>query len=95
VRTLPESPSQNGTDTILSFFVDLPSGTTMPLDLLTTIFMSSPNVLSQPNSVISATSENPVLTDAETKNLVPLSINIPANKVKYPPTVSSISFFQL
>jgi hypothetical protein len=34
-----------------------------------------------------------VLTDAETKNLVPLSIIIPANKVKYPQQfLQSVSF---
>ena len=49
VQTLPESPTQNGTDAILSFFVNLPGGT-MPLDLLTTIFVSSPNIISRRNS---------------------------------------------
>ena len=46
VQTLPESPTQNGTDALLSFFVNLPGGT-MPLDLLTTIFVSSPNIISR------------------------------------------------
>ena len=49
VETLPESPTQNGTDAILSFFVNLPGGT-MPLDLLTTIFVSSPNIISRRSS---------------------------------------------
>ena len=49
VETLPESPTQDGTDAILSFFVNLPGGT-MPLDLLTTIFVSSPNIISRRSS---------------------------------------------
>ena len=49
VETLPESPTQNGTDAILLFFVNLPGGT-MPLDLLTTIFVSSPNIISRRSS---------------------------------------------
>ena len=49
VQTLPESPTQDGTDAILLFFVNLPGGT-MPLDLLTTIFVSSPNIISRRSS---------------------------------------------
>ena len=49
VQPLPESPTQNGADAILSFFVNLPGGT-MPLDLLTTIFVSLPNIISRRSS---------------------------------------------
>ena len=74
VQTLPESPI-NGTNATLSFFVYLHSGT-MSMELLTTIFMLSLNVLSQPNRVTSPATKNPVLTNAQRDNLVPLSLII-------------------
>ena len=49
VQTLPESPTQDGNDTILSFFVNLPGGT-MPLETLTIIFVSSPTIITQRHS---------------------------------------------
>ena len=49
VQTLPESPTQDGDDTILSFFVNLP-GRTMPLETLTIIFVSSPTSITQRHS---------------------------------------------
>ena len=78
VQILPESPTQNGTDAILSFFVNLPSGT-MPLELLTTIFTSDPNIITQPNSVIP--SPNPNLRDDQIQNLVALSTTTEVNTV--------------
>ena len=79
VQILPESPTQNGTDAILSFFVNLPSGT-MPLELLTTIFTTSdPNIITQPNSVIP--SPNPNLRDDQIQNLVALSATTEVNTV--------------
>jgi hypothetical protein len=68
VRILLDSPTQHGTDAILSFFVVLPGGT-MPLDLLTVIFVSSPNV---------------DLTDVQRENLIELSINNATTQVKCP-----------
>ena len=78
VQILPESPTQNGTDAILSSFVNLPSGT-MPLELLTTIFTSDPNIITQPNSVIP--SPNPNLRDDQIQNLVQLSATTEVNTV--------------
>ena len=79
VQILPESPTQNGTDAILSFFVNLPSGT-MPLELLTTIFTTSdPNIITQSNSVIP--SPNPNLRDDQIQNLVALSATTEVNTV--------------
>ena len=64
VQTLPESPTQDSTDAVLSFFVDMPRGT-MSLDLLTVIFTTTTNVLiSQPFSVESIITPNPHLTVA-------------------------------
>ncbi|XP_028416182.1 uncharacterized protein LOC114539806 [Dendronephthya gigantea] len=74
VKILPDSPVQNGTDLILSFFVELPSGT-MPLDLLTTIFSCpSKNILSRANMIVQKMISNPTLSEEERKNLIPLSI---------------------
>ena len=79
VQILPQSPTQNGTDAILSFFVNLPSGT-MPLELLTTIFTTSdPNIITQSNSVIP--SPNPNLRDDQIQNLVALSATTEVNTV--------------
>lgn len=75
MRTLPNSPTQDGTDAVLSFFVDLPGGVTMPSDLLQSIFIASPNVISQPTTINTTTSQNPDLTTAERENLVQLTIN--------------------
>ncbi len=85
VKILPDSPNQHGTDAILSFFVDLPGGSTMPLRLLTVIFVTSPNVISQPTS-LNATiiTPNPDLTDAQRENLIELSINNATTQVKCP-----------
>ena len=80
VETLPESPTQDGADIILSFFVNLPGGT-MSLELLTTIFSSSPNVISQQTSVDSRLSTNPNLTNEQMDNLVELSLRSPTNLV--------------
>ncbi|CAB4041969.1 Hypothetical predicted protein [Paramuricea clavata] len=74
VQILPGSPTQDGADAILSFFVELPSGT-IPSNLLTTIFTTSPNIVPQQTSVVNLTlSQNPDLTNAETENLIPLTI---------------------
>ena len=81
VQTLPESPTQNGTDAILSFFVNLPSGT-MPLDLLTTVFTSSdPVIIAQRNLLIP--SPNPDLTDDQLKNFVKLSPTTEVNILNF------------
>ena len=76
IQTLPDSPTPDGDDLILSFFVDLPGGT-MPPDLLATIFSLSPNVTSVPSSVNGTVSSNPELSLEENKNLVSLPINPP------------------
>ena len=54
----------------------------MSADLLATIFSSSPNVVSQPNSVDPIMIQNPTLTDEESENLVKLSIGTPTTQVE-------------
>ena len=79
VQILPESPTQNGADAILSFFVNLPSGT-MPLELLITIFTTSdPVIITQQNSV--TPSPNRDLRDDQIQNLVQLSATTEVNTV--------------
>jgi hypothetical protein len=81
VNILPGSPTQDGADAIFSFFVDLPGGT-MPSNLLTTIFTTSPNIVPQETSVVNSTlSQNAILTDAETENLIELTINTETTQV--------------
>ena len=80
VQTLPESPTQDGADIVLSFFVNLPGGT-MPLETLTAIFSSSPDVISQQTNVDSRPSTNPNLTNEQMDNLVELSLSSPTNLV--------------
>ena len=47
----------------------------MPSELLSIIYSQSPNVISQPTTVnMTATSQNPVLTDEQTENLVSLTV---------------------
>ena len=73
VQILPDSPTQDDNDAILSFFVNIPGGKTMPPDLLLTIYSVSPNVISQPNEIVS-TSKNVNLTREETENLIQLTV---------------------
>ena len=76
VEILPGSPTQDGDDAVLSFFVNLPSGATMPSELLNIIYSSSPNAITRPNTINATTSqyENPALTSDQSANLVPLTI---------------------
>ena len=79
VQILPDSPTQNGADAILSFFVNLPSGT-MPLEVLITIFTTSdPVIITQQNSV--TPSPNRDLRDDQIQNLVELSATTEVNTV--------------
>ena len=75
IQILPNSPTQDGEDAVLSFFVELPDGTTMPSELLSIIYMSaSPPVIAQDNAlnVTSSPYVNPTLTP---EHRVPLTVN--------------------
>ena len=71
---LPNSPKQDNSDAVLSFFVDLPGGRTMSPDLLSSIYSISPNVISRPTTVISK-SQNANLTSEQIENLVQLTVD--------------------
>ncbi|XP_028408014.1 uncharacterized protein LOC114530617 [Dendronephthya gigantea] len=73
IQILPNSPTQDGNDAILSFFVNLPDGTTMSSGLVSTIYSVSANVLSKPSDIVS-TSKNTNLTRVETENLIQLTV---------------------
>ena len=89
VQTLPKSPTQDGADIILSFFVNLPGGT-MPLEILYEIFSSSPDIISQKTSVDSRPSTNPNLTNEQMENLVELSLSSPTNLVNISTVIITI-----
>ena len=78
IRRLPNSPTQNGTDSILSFYALLPSGSgLLPSSVLATIFTSHQDKilsgvdseLQQPRISIAST-ETPALTPTQTQNIV-------------------------
>lgn len=81
IRRLPDSPIQNGTNSILSFYAVLPSGSgSLPGSVLATIFTSNQDrilsvesQLEKPIESISS-SERPVLTPQQRQNTVPLRI---------------------
>ena len=81
IRRLPNSPSPNGTNSILSFYAILPSGSgSLPRSVLATIFtanqdriLSLESQLDDPSESISS-SQRTVLTPEQTQNAVPLRI---------------------
>ena len=90
IRRLPNSPTQSGTDSILSFYALLPSGSgLLPSSVLATIFTSHQDkILSGVDSelqqpIISiASTETPALTPTQTQNIVLIIIfNFRSGKV--------------
>ena len=75
MQILPDSPTQDGNDAVLSFFVNLPNGGTMPSELLSLIYSTSPSVISQPTTINTTSSQNPTLTTDQKENLVTLTVN--------------------
>ena len=81
IERLPDSPTQNGTNSILSFYAILPSGSgSLSKSALATIFTSNQDrilavesELENPGDSISS-DEKPVLTPEQTRNTVPLII---------------------
>ena len=84
IQELTNSPSQNGSDTRLAYYVDLPSGGTMPKHILATIFVfKKRDILSQNSSLVtSPLPDARVLTPAQQENLVGLQVlALPINEV--------------
>ena len=89
IQRLPDSPRQNGTDSVLSFYATLPSGTgTVPKSTLATIFVAQQEKIFSLESVLQnqedsvESGERRAVTPAQSRNLVPISlINFRATKV--------------
>lgn len=86
IQRLQDSPRQNGSNSILSFYASLPSGNgSVPRNVLATIFvqrreqiLSVPSVLEDASQSISPAN----LTTEQTGNKVPISlINLPLSRV--------------
>ena len=82
IKRLPNTPRQNGSNSILSFYASLPSGRgALPTDVLATIFVTEQdNILPFVDSELEnaraslPSSETPILTTAQTNNLVSITI---------------------
>ncbi len=89
IRRLPNSPTQNGTNSILSFYAVLPSGSgSLAQSVLATIFTTQQEMILSLNSELEnpgesiSSSETPVLTAQQTQNRVPITIfNFQAGQV--------------
>ena len=89
IQLLPNSPTQNGSDSILTFYAILASGATIPKHILGTIFskqqeriLSLPIVVEDLNDILLAVGETVNLTVQQRANSVPLSLkNIPRERV--------------
>ena len=77
IELLPNSPSQNGSDSVLAFFVDLPSsGGTLPKHILASIFsIEKNNILSLPSSLQTPLQLTQTSTPTNTGSLVELTIH--------------------
>ena len=73
IEILPNSPSQNGSDALLSFYVDLPGGSgTLRKDVLEAILSTEKNnILSQPSTIITT---SPIDSGSTSDQLVQLTI---------------------
>jgi hypothetical protein len=81
IRRLPNSPRQNGTDSILSFYAVLPSGSgSLPSSVLATIFTQQQDNILSVNSELENPGESisisltPALTAAQNQNIVAVII---------------------
>ena len=89
IQLLPESPTQNGSDSILTFYAALPSGNIIPKHILGTIFVNQQeNILAiesmvqDLDEILAPTDEREILTTQQRENRVPILIfNFPATKV--------------
>ena len=87
IQRLPNSPTQNGTDSILKFYAELPSGRTIPKSILATIFVEKQNEIFSLDSRLesfteSLTPDERTLTPQQQENAVSISlIHFPVRKV--------------
>ena len=89
IQLLPNSPTQNGSDSVLTFYAALPSGNIIPKHILGTIFVNQQeNVLSiesmvqDLDEIFAPPGERETLTTQQRENRVPILIfNFPVTKV--------------
>ena len=89
ITRLPNSPRQNGSDSILSFYAVLPSGRTLPRSTLASIFVANREEIFSLDSILEnqedtvPPSERPVLNPQQDENRVAIAlINFPVRKVR-------------
>lgn len=90
IERLPNTPRQNGTNSILSFYAVLPSGSnSLSKSVLATIFVTEQDDIFSLNSELEypgisvPSSETPILTPAQTNNSVSVTIlNFKRTKVR-------------
>ena len=89
IQLLPDSPTQNDNDSILTFYAALPSGNIIPKHILGTIFVNQQdNILAiesmvqDLDEILAPPDEREILTTQQRENRVPILIfNFPATKV--------------
>ena len=89
IQLLPDSPAQNGSDSILTFYAALPSGNIIPKHILGTIFVNQQeNILAiesmvqDLDEILAPPGEREILPTQQRENRVPiLIINFPVTKV--------------
>ena len=89
IQLLPNSPTQNGSDSILTFYAALPSGNIIPKHILGTIFVNQQeNVLAiesmvqDLDEIFAPPGEREIVTTQQRENRVPILIfNFPVTKV--------------
>ena len=89
IQLLPNSPAQNGNDSILTFYAVLSSGNIIPKHILGTIFVNQQeNILAiesmvqDLDEIFAPSGDRKILTVQQRENTVPILIsNFPATKV--------------
>ena len=89
VQLLPNSPAQNGSDSILTFYAVLPSGNIIPKHILGTIFVNQQenilvieSMVQDVDEIFAPLGDREILTVQQRENRVPILIlYFPATKV--------------
>ena len=89
IHLLPDSPTQDGIDSILMFYAELPNGRILPKHILGTIFakqqeqiLSLPSDVEDLDDILVPVGERENLTVQQRENRVPISVlNLPVRRV--------------
>ena len=95
IHLLPNSPTQNGSDSILTFYAALPSGNIIPKHILGTIFVNQQEnilaieiIVQDVDEIFAPPGEREILTPQQRENRVPiLIINFRVEKVSVYPKI--------